>query len=177
MSYKEEVIKAMELLARDPRTLFIGQTVLYPSGPVYGTLLTVPKEKKIEVPIFEDTQLGMCIGLSLVGYIPICIFPRFDFLICAMNQLVNHLDKIEEMSVGEFRPKVIVRVIIGATKPLYPGLQHCSDYTGGFKKILKNIEVKKLVKAESVVAEYKKALDLDGSTILIELAKRGLGRP
>ena len=91
----------MELLARDPRTVFIGQTVLYSGGPVYETLLTVPDEKKIEVPVFEDAQLGMCTGLSLIGFVPICIFPRMDFLICAMNQLVNHLDKIEEMSMGE----------------------------------------------------------------------------
>ena len=168
MGYKEEVIKAMELLARDPRTVFIGQTVLYSGGPVYETLLTVPDEKKIEVPVFEDAQLGMCTGLSLIGFVPICIFPRMDFLICAMNQLVNHLDKIEEMSMGEFSPKVVIRVIIGATEPLYPGIQHCSDYTSSFETLLKNIKVKKLVKEKEIVEEYKKALESNGSTMLIE---------
>jgi len=177
MEYKEEVIKAMELLAEDPRTIFIGQTVKYPSGPVYGTLLTVPNEKKIEVPVFEDTQLGICTGLSLMGLIPICIFPRFDFIICAMNQLVNHLDKIEEMSTERFRPKVIIRTMVGSTKPLYPGIQHSSNHTNGFRKLLKNIEVRKLVREEEIVPMYMEALDSMGSTILVELAQKGLAKP
>lgn len=172
MSYKEEVIKAMELLAEDPRTLFIGQTVLYPGGFIYNTLLTIPKEKKVEVPIFEDTQLGMCIGLSLLGYIPICIFPRMDFLICAMNQLVNHLDKIEEMSLGRFKSGVIIRTMIGATEPLYPGIQHCSDYTGALSELLKHIRVKKLEEEEEIVKEYSRALRSQESTVLIELGQR-----
>ena len=40
--------------------------------------------------------MGMSIGLALNGYIPITCFPRFDFLILAFNQLVNHLDKIKK---------------------------------------------------------------------------------
>ena len=65
----------------------------------------MPSKKKIETPVFEDAQMGMSIGLSLEGFIPITCFPRFDFLILAMNQLVNHLDKIRFMSRGEMRPK------------------------------------------------------------------------
>ena len=41
-----------------------------------------------------------------------------------MNQLVNHLDKIEIISKGNFKPKVIVRVLVGSKKPLDAGLQH-----------------------------------------------------
>ena len=38
--------------------------------------------------------MGMAIGLSLSGFIPVCCYPRFDFFILALNQAVNHLDKI-----------------------------------------------------------------------------------
>ncbi len=177
LTYKQEVIKAMEFLANDPRTIFVGQTVEYPGGAAYQTLLTVPSEKKIEVPVFEDIQLGMCTGLSLMGYMPVCVFPRMDFFICAMNQLVNHLDKIEELSDGRFKPKMILRVLIGQTKPLNPGLQQSGDYTVGIRKLLKNIKTKKLVWASQIVREYKKALESDGSTILIELSQKGLFKP
>ena len=93
MSYKEEIKKAMTMLGENPKTIFIGQTVEYTGSNIYGSLEGVPKEKRIELPIIEDTQMGMSIGLSLEGFIPISIFPRFDFFICATNQLVNHLDK------------------------------------------------------------------------------------
>jgi len=166
----EELTKAMTLLGSDPRTIFLGQTVEYSGSGMYDTLKGVPMDKRLEVGIMEDTQLGMSIGLSLEGYIPISIYPRFDFLILAMNQLVNHLDKISEMSNGEFNPKVIIRTAVGATEPLYPGIQHCSDYTSGFRDILKNVDVIKLDKAEDVVESYKCALNSDRSSLLIEVS-------
>ena len=50
------------------------------------------------MPVFEDVQMGMATGLALLGFVPITCYPRFDFLILSMNQLVNHLDKIRIMS-------------------------------------------------------------------------------
>ena len=70
--------------------------------------------------VAEDMKMGISIGMALDGLIPISIYPRVDFLLCAINQLVNHLDLIEEMSNGEFIPGIIIRTQIGNTKPLYP---------------------------------------------------------
>ncbi len=173
MDYKKQTKKAMEILAEDKRTIFMGQTVLYPGSPMHMSLENVPLEKKIEMPVAEDMQMGISIGLSLKGYIPISIYPRIDFLICGMNQLVNHLDKIKEMSHGEYNPKVIMRTQIGNTKPLYPGIQHCSDYTNALEIICKNIEVIKIRKAEDVIPVYKNALYNDKSTILVEVPTGG----
>ena len=50
-------------------------------------------------------------------------------MILAMNQLVNHLDKMQVMSEGLFKPKVIIRVAIGSKKPLNGGVQHTQNYT------------------------------------------------
>lgn len=170
LTYKGQVIEAMRILAEDPRTIFIGQTVRYPGSAIYDTLEAIPMEKRIEVPVFEDTQMGMAIGLSLEGYIPVSIYPRFDFLLLAVNQLVNHLDKIGEMSCGQFKPKVIIRTMVGSTKPLYPGIQHCSDYTQAFVDLLRDTHVIKLYRAESIVSAYVSALYREGSTLLIEMA-------
>lgn len=169
LTYKDELVKAMELLAEDERVIFVGQTILYPGNVIYDTLQGVPASKKIEVPIFEDVQLGMSIGLSLEGYIPVSIFPRMDFLIIATNQLVNHLDKIEEMSCGRFRPKVIIRTMVGSTQPLYPGPQHCSNYTEALRLFLKNVEVYRIIGPEYAVPTYRRALESDRSSILIEM--------
>ena len=171
MNYKEEIIKAMSLLAKDDRVLFLGQTVGYSGSAIFDTLKQIPAEKRIELPIMEDAQLGMCIGLSLEGYIPVSVYPRFDFLLLACNQLVNHLDKYEEMSNGQFKPKVIIRTMVGNKKPLDPGIQHCQDYSSAFHCLLKNVQVQQLYHSESIVPAFMQALADDQSHLFIEYAK------
>jgi len=172
MTYKDELTKAMKLLAKDKRVIFLGQNIVYPGSIMSSSLQDIPNSKKIELPLIEDVQMGMSIGLSLEGYMPVSIYPRMDFLIIATNQLVNHLDKIKKMSCGRFKPKVIIRTAIGSTKPLYPGIQHCSDYTDALRCMLKNIEIIKLTNGRDIVPAYKHALERkDGkSTLLIEMA-------
>ena len=169
IKYQENLIRAMDMLAKESNTIFIGQTIVYGGSPMFNSTKNVPKEKKIEMPIFEDTQMGISIGLSLEGFIPISIFPRIDFLIIAANQLVNHLDRVEEMSCGRFKPKVIIRALVGSTKPLYPGSQHCQDHTKALKCLLTNVDVVRLTSAVRIVPAYRRALKSERSSILIEL--------
>ena len=176
MEYLEECKKALEWLAEKDNTIFLGQTVAYEGSPIYRSLTGILREKKIEMPIAEDMQMGISIGLALEGFVPISIYPRIDFLLCAINQLVNHLVKVEEMSHGEFRTGVIIRTQIGNTKPLYPGIQHCGDYTEGLKKLCKNILVIKIKKAEFIIENYKLAYiraRKGKSTLLIETPQGG----
>ncbi len=167
MSYFNELKKSMDLLASEGY-LFIGQSVKYPGNAIYKTLLEVPDEQKIEMPIMEDCQMGISIGLSLEGYKVVSIFPRMDFLIIAMNQLVNHLDKISELSHGIFEPKVIIRTMIGSKKPLDAGLQHTGDYTEMLRAGLSNIDIYSLRYSDEVIPCYERALASHGSSILIE---------
>ncbi|MEK6878385.1 MAG: hypothetical protein AABY22_02190, partial [Nanoarchaeota archaeon] len=126
------------------------------------------ENRKVELPVLEEVQAGIGTGLSLIGFKVLSIYPRFDFFIIALNQLINHLDKFEEMSSGQFKPKVIFRVCVGSVAPLMPGPQHCQDYYNEIKSMCKNINVVKLDKAEMVYEEYKKAVESDKSTILVE---------
>ena len=149
--YQENLLKAMEMLAKEKDTIFIGETVEYPGSAMFGSLANVPAKKKMEMPVFENTQMGISIGLALEGFIPISIFPRIDFLICAIDQLVNHLDKIQEMSQGEFSPGIIIRTQIGSDYPINGGPQHTGDYTMALKKLCKNIHVIKITKEDDVI--------------------------
>ncbi len=171
-NYNDEVKKAMTWLGKKKETIFLGQTVSYPGSAMFASFENVSKEKKIEMPVAEDMQMGISIGMALEGYIPISIFPRMDFLLCAMNQLINHLDKVKKMSNKEFTPGVIIRTQIGNTKPLNPGLQHCGNYYSMLKKGLKNVRVIKLDKVENINLEYQTAYRFAKnsgiSTLLIE---------
>lgn len=166
MSYKEELIKAMSILAKDDRTIFLGQEIV--TNKFYGTMGEVPIGKMIELPIMEDVQMGMSTGLSLMGYIPISLYTRMDFLILAMNQLVNHLDKIEKMTCGDFSPKVIIRTVVGEKLPMNCGPQHTQDFTSVLRRALENIKVVTLTKSDMIISSYVDALNYKGSTILVE---------
>ena len=169
---KAAITAAMTQLGKDPRTIFVGQNVCYPGHVVYETLQGVPEAQRLEVPVVENTQMGLCTGLALAGYLSICIFPRMDFMLLAMDQLVNHLDKLEEMSRGQFRPKVIIRTMLGNTEPLHPGPQHCQDYTGALRLMLKHCAVFAPRTVGGLNHSYGFAEINDISTIIVEPAYR-----
>lgn len=159
MKYKNELIRSMKFLGNRNDTIFLGQSVSYSGNAIFNTLVDVPSKKKIETPVFEDAQMGMSIGLALNGYVPITCYPRFDFLILAMNQIINHLDKIRAMSRNEMRPKIIIRTSIGSKVPLDGGPQHTQDYTKIFKNILTEIKVVTLNNPKMIFPSFKNAYE------------------
>jgi pyruvate/2-oxoglutarate/acetoin dehydrogenase E1 component len=166
MDFSQAVNEAMLMLAADERTLFVGQSVAYDGATMYHSLAGIPDSKRLEMPVIEDFQLGFCLGLSLKGRIPVCIYPRMDFLLLAMNQLVNHLDRFCEM--GDFRPKVIVRVRVGPKTPLNAGPQHTNNYRKAFDLMLRNVNVVELNYADYVMPCYADALASKRSTLVVE---------
>jgi pyruvate/2-oxoglutarate/acetoin dehydrogenase E1 component len=170
MKYFDELLKSMEWLGKQPNTVFLGQSVEYAGTAMTNTLKTVQKDKLLEFPVNEDMQMGMSIGMALNGIVPITIFPRWNFMLLATNQIVNHLDKIPLMSDIPYKPKVIIRVGVGSEKPLHPQHQHVGDYTDGFKLMCPNIDVIRLTESELIFDSYTKAYNrTDGkSTILVE---------
>ena len=170
MGYKDELVKSMEWLAEKENTVFIGQSVKYSGNAIFNTLKTVPDKKKMEVPVMEELQMGLSMGLALEGYVPITCYPRFDFLVLACNQLVNHLDKIDFMSKGMMKPRVIIRTSIGAKKPLDGGIQHTQDHTEAFKHLLKNINVVLLNEPNEIFSAFENAYTREDSksTLIIE---------
>ena len=172
--YFDELKRSMEWLASKEDTIFIGQAVGAPGTAMFNTLKDIDEKKRIEFPVMENTQLGASIGAALNGTKVISIFPRFNFLICAADQLFNHLDKIKTYSHDEFQPSLIIRVGIGSIRPLHPQAQHCADWTEAFKLLADNgnIEVIKLEEPEDIFPAYKKAYERDDgkSTIIVEVS-------
>ena len=169
MTYFGELRRAMELLANNHKTVFLGQSVVWDSNAMFRTLRTesginiVPMDRRIELPVIEDFQMGLSIGMALDGFIPVSLYPRWDFLLLAANQLVNHLDKITE-----FKPKVIIRTSVGSTHPFSSGVQQSQDHTAAFRLMLKRVEVIELNSKYDVVKGYQHALDIPGSSLLVE---------
>jgi len=170
MKYAEELTRSMTFLGQDPRVVFIGQAVAYPGTAMTGTLTGVPDNQKIEFPVAEELQLGASIGMSLAGFIPVTLFPRWNFVLLATGQLVLHLDKLSLMSQQGYVPKVIIRTSVGSERPLHPSYQHVGNFSQAFRLMLDNVEVIELNEPDDIFPAYEKAiLRKDGkSTILVE---------
>ena len=168
--YFDALTDAMSSLAEDPRTVFIGQAVECPGTGMFNTLKGVPMERRIELPVAEDMQMGMAIGMSLAGLLPVCIYPRFNFLLLAVNQLVLHLDKLPTYSGGAYVPKVIIRTAIATDDPLDPGPQHLGDFTDAIYMMLNTVSIFRMETPQDVTDYYKRATTRTCSTILVEQA-------
>lgn len=168
MNYFESLLEAMTWLSQKENTYFMGQAVGCAGTGMSNTLKNVDIYKRCELPVAEEFQMGMSLGMSLEGFVPISIYPRWNFLLCAMNQLINHVDKYSLMS--DYRPKVIIRVGIGSINPLDPQDMHKGDFTDAIANMCKTIKVKKLMKAEDIVPAYQEAYFADHSTILVEVS-------
>ena len=132
-TYKEAFFESMEDLGRQGY-IFIGYNVL--KGNAMGTLTSVPDSQKIETPVAENLMMGLAIGMSFEGFRPVVYFERQDFMMVAMDAIVNHLDKIERISHGEFKVPIVIRAVVADGGPFYSGITHSQDFTKMFQAVL-----------------------------------------
>ena len=160
--------QAMLLMAKDPKTIFIGQSVRYDCCPMFKSLDGVPDCQRIEFPVAEELQTGAAIGLSLQGFLPVSIYPRIDFMLRADDQIVNHLDKLAVMTRQQFRPKVILRTKVGKSVPLDAGPQHTQNHTMAYQWMCRHIWVVEIVHPDQIMPVYQAAYERDGSSLIVE---------
>lgn len=128
MTYKQAITFAMTELAADPAVCFVGYGITH--GKAMGTLANVNPAQLIETPVAENLMVGLATGLALRGRKPVVFIERCDFLLNAMDAIVNHLVKIDLMSRGEFKPAIILRIVVGnSQKPLFTGETHIQDFS------------------------------------------------
>lgn len=168
--YFEELCAAMKLISEHPGSIFIGQAVREKGTAMFTTLRDVPMEKRIEFPVAENFQMGFTTGIAMAGGLPVALYPRINFMLEALPQLVQHLDKIPLFS--DYIPRVIIRTSIATTNPLDPGPQHIGDYTDAIQAMLSTVKVVRLTSHEIIVPEYKAAMERERSTLLVEYAEK-----
>lgn len=154
-SYKQALTAANTELARDPRTIFVGYGIT--KTHALGTLRDVPPAQLLEMPVAENLMAGAAIGLSLAGRLPVLYIERCDFLLNALDAIVNHLNAMPIISRGEYRPAVIIRIVVGnRDKPLFTGHTHTQDFSDALRSMV-SFPVSTLTEAAQVFAHYTHA--------------------
>ena len=105
-------LAALQEMRRDPRVWVLGEDVA--RGGLYGQykdfLPEFGPERVVSTPISESVIMGAGLGAALVGTRPIIEMRIFDFVMCAMDELVNQIAKIRYMFGGQAKPSVVVRM-------------------------------------------------------------------
>lgn len=117
LTYREAIREAtFQMMDRDPSVFVMGEGTDH-YGWVFGTteglIKRFGRKRVFDTPIAENTVTGMAIGGSLCGLKPIVIHMRMDFLMLAMDQIINHAAKLKYLSGGNIRTQLVIRTIIG----------------------------------------------------------------
>lgn len=140
MTYQQAITERCTEYARNPMARFIGYNTVYGSR-IYSTLNLVPTNQCLETPVAENLMMGLAMGMALEGYRPVVCFERHDFLLLAMDAIINQMDKMPWMSGDQFKFPIIIRAIVGSTTPINPGPMHMQDYTSSLRLALKHTPI------------------------------------
>ena len=167
-TYKESLAVGTKRLVTEKNYIIIGQGARDGGHGMSSTIDSSLIDNCIELPVFEETQTGMALGLGLAGKNVISIYPRFDFFISGLNQLVNHSDKLQLMSHGKFSPNIVFRVGVGAKVPIDAGPQHTNNYSQQLKEMLISTKLHELKKGSNPSIVFQQILDKGGIHLLVE---------
>ena len=126
LSYVDALREAFEQeMERDPSVFLFGLDVddhKAIQGSTRGLVQRFGSERVFTTPLSEDAMTGVAIGAAMAGLRPIHVHIRMDFMLLAMNQLVNIAAKARTMWGGQVKVPMVVRSMIG--KSWGQGAQH-----------------------------------------------------
>jgi pyruvate dehydrogenase E1 component beta subunit len=134
MTYREALRLALqEELARDERVFVMGEEVGVFEGAykvTAGLLGEFGADRVRDTPISEEGFVGAGVGAAMLGERPVVEIMTLNFLLVAMDQVINHAAKIGAMFGGEVRCPLVIRTPNGAGNQLTA--QHSQSFDGWF---------------------------------------------
>lgn len=137
ITYREAITRSMRsALQKNPKAIIYGLGVTDFTG-IFGTTLGLEKDfgpdRVFDTPLAEDAMTGFAVGAALNGIYPIHIHIRADFMLLAMNQLINSIAKYKYMYGGLFQLPLLIRAVIG--RSWGQGAQHSQSLQALFSHI------------------------------------------
>jgi pyruvate dehydrogenase E1 component beta subunit len=134
MTYREALRLALrEELARDERVFVMGEEIGVFEGAykvTAGLLDEFGSDRVRDTPISEEGFVGAGVGAAMLGERPVVEVMTLNFLLVAMDQVINHAAKIGAMFGGEVRCPLVIRTPNGAGNQLTA--QHSQSFEGWF---------------------------------------------
>ena len=126
ITYKDAAAEALlQAMEKDERVFLMGEGVDNITG-VYGQVLPAYKKfgpsRVIDTPLSENGLTGFAIGAALDGMRPVLIHQRNDFMLLAMDQMMNQAANLRYASGGHH--KVPLTILSFVARRPGEGCQH-----------------------------------------------------
>jgi 2-oxoisovalerate dehydrogenase E1 component len=137
LTYAKAITEALEReLEARPETILFGEDVAIPGG-VFGVTRGLRDrfgpERVFDTPIAEAAILGSAVGAALAGLRPMVEIMWADFLLVALDQLINQAANVRYLSRGRQSAPILVRCQQGVT----PG--SCAQHSQSLEALLAHI--------------------------------------
>lgn len=110
-----------EELVRDPNVLLMGEEIGLFQGSyriTEGLLAEFGPRRVVDTPIAEEGFVGLAIGAAMLGLRPVVEIMTINFILVAIDQVVNHASKIHYMFGGQVSVPLVIRTPSGGTGQL-----------------------------------------------------------
>lgn len=104
-------------MERNPSVVLLGEDIGRDGGVfrvTEGLLDRFGEERVVDTPLSESGIVGMSIGMSAYGLVPVAEIQFMGFLYGAMEQLISHASRIRTRSRGQYHCPMVVRTPYGA---------------------------------------------------------------
>jgi len=133
ISYSEAIKQAIDEEMKLDRSIFVigGETKMF--GSLNGLEDKYGKSRIITTPISEEATTGLILGAALSGMRPIQVHIRVDFMLLAVNQIINMISSATFGSNGKLKCPLLIRAVVG--RGWGQGYQHSKSLHGLFSQI------------------------------------------
>src|SRR6204780_3850123 len=114
MPYIAAIGEAIHLeMARDDRVLYYGQNLATTENDEF--LKAFGNDRVRVTPISETAEIGMAVGAAIAGLRPVVELYMAEFMLVAMDQVVNEAPRFRYMSGGQVKVPIVLKAGYGFT--------------------------------------------------------------
>ena len=137
IKFSQAILQATDqLMELDASIYLMGLGVPDPKG-IFGTTTGLEDkygaDRVMDMPTSENAMTGVAIGSAIMGMRPIMTHQRVDFMLLALDQLINNAAKWHYMFGGQMKVPLVVRLIMG--RGWGQGPQHAQTFQSLFGHI------------------------------------------
>jgi len=116
LNYAQAIREAhAQILATDPRAFVIGQGLWspwYAGSSLEGLDREFSRDRIVDSPVSENATTGLAVGAALAGMRPIVFHPRMDFMLLAIDPIVNQAANWSYLFQGKISVPLVIRAVI-----------------------------------------------------------------
>ena len=166
-TFRSEINRVLkDRMSADSDVVVLGQSIRDPYGGAFKVTRGLTRhfdDRIIDLPISEASSIGLAVGMSLEGYLPVVEIMFSDFLTLCVDQVFNGIVKFNDMY--DLKARVIIRAATGAGRAY--GSTHSQNMEAFFLAI-PHVAIFTPGLYTSFDQMYTEAFEHEGASLIVE---------